>query len=84
MFNTPRTKSAMLPQAMVLPRPRPYERQLSRDSTTGGAHSLPPLWEDSDLAAVRTLGLMLSTLAVVLVFFLTMFRSRPFSDPFII
>jgi len=37
---------------MALPRPRPYERQLSRDSATGGGHSLPPLWEDSDLAAV--------------------------------
>ena len=45
---------AVLSQGMALPRPRPYERQLSRDSTTGGvAHSLPPLWEDSDLAAVR-------------------------------
>ena len=39
-------------QVMTLPRPRPYERQLSRDSTTGGAPSLPPLWEDSDIAAV--------------------------------
>ena len=39
-----------------MPRARPYERQLSRDSTTGGAHSLPPLWEDSDLAAVRVVG----------------------------
>ncbi len=44
---------AVLLQAMALLRPRPYERQLSRDSATGGGHSLPPLWEDSDLAAVR-------------------------------